>query len=155
MSKMTRLIIAGLLVAFAFFGDSIVENLRNIDEKENVVVNVVEPTEAWKQKVKNIVNLDMESADSMRISNFFSQCADVVQNDPGFITNTEIFREFNIVAGGLNFGGAEVKNKYPNLGELIDEAIVSAIGLENVDFTEQSRAELVQCLRAIAWAVHQ
>jgi len=156
MTKMTRLIIAGLLIVFAFFGESIMETVKdNLDDKENIVVNVVEPSEAWKMKVKNIVTLDITYEDARKISNFFSTFADVVKHDPGFIDNTEIVRKFNMTAGGLNFAGTEMKDKYPNLGELIDEAISSAIGLENVNLTEEKRMELVQCLRAIAWAVHQ
>jgi len=156
MTKMTRLIIAGLLIVFAFFGESIMETVKdNLDDKENIVVNVVEPSEAWKMKVKNIVTLDITYEDARKISNFFSTFADVVKHDPGFIDNTEIVRKFNMTAGGLNFAGTEMKDKYPDLGELIDEAISSAIGLENVNLTEEKRMELVQCLRAIAWAVHQ
>jgi len=156
MTKMTRLIIAGLLIVFAFFGESIMETVKdNLDDKENIVVNVVEPSEAWKMKVKNIVTLDITYEDARKISNFFSTFADVVKHDPGFIDNTEIVRKFNMTAGGLNFAGTEMKDKYPNLGELIDEAISSAIGLENVKLTDEKRMELVQCLRAIAWAVHQ
>jgi hypothetical protein len=156
MTKMTRLIIAGLLIVFAFFGESIMETVKdNLDDKENIVVNVVEPSEAWKMKVKNIVTLDITDEDARKISNFFSTFADVVKHDPGFIDNTEIVRKFNMTAGGLNFAGTEMKDKYPDLGELIDEAISSAIGLENVNLTEEKRMELVQCLRAIAWAVHQ
>lgn len=156
MTKMTRLIIAGLLIVFAFFGESILNTVKdNIDGEENIVVNVVEPSEAWKIKVKNITNLDVEKEDARKISNFFNTFADVVKNDPGFIDNTEVIRKFNITAGGLNFAGTEMKNKYPNLGELIDEAISSAIGLDNVKLTDEKRMELVQCLTAIAWAVHQ
>jgi len=156
MSKLTKLIIAGLLIVFAFFGDTILENIKSINNPdESVVVNVVEPNAEWKNKVKNITNLDVELLDAARISNFFNECADVVQNDPGFIKSTSVFREFNVTAGGLNFAGTEMKNKYPNLGELIDECIVLAIGLDNVNLTPEKREELVQCLRAIAWAVHQ
>jgi len=156
MSKLTRLIVAGLLITFAFFGESILKNLANVNKPdESVVVNVVEPNADWKAKVKNIVNLDVGKEDSSRLSNFFNECADVVQNDPGFIDSTAVFREFNTTAGGLNFAGTEMKDKYPKLGELIDECIVLAIGLDNVNLTPEKREELVQCLRAIAWAVHQ
>ena len=156
MTKMTRIIVAGLLIVFAFFGESILESVKdNLDQEESIVVNVVEPNEAWKAKVKNIVTLDITDEDARKISNFFSTFADVVKHDPGFISNTEIVREFNMTAGGLNFAGTEMKDKYPMLGELIDEAISSAIGLENVKLTDEKRTELVQCLRAIAWGVHQ
>jgi len=60
-----------------------------------------------------------------------------------------------MTAGGLNFAGTEMKDKYPQLGELIDECVAVSVGLENVKLTKEIREELVKCLRAIAWAVYQ
>jgi hypothetical protein len=156
MSKLTRLIVAGLLIAFAFFGESILQTVRDMNgPEESIVINVVEPNSEWKNKVQKIAELNIVREDASKISNFYNECADVVQYDPGFIESTSIFRDFNVTAGGLNFAGTEMKDKYPQLGELIDECIAVSIGLDNIKLTKEIREELVKCLRAIAWAVHQ
>ncbi len=156
MSKLTRLIIAGLLITFAFFGESILQTVRDINgPEESIVINVVEPTSEWKNKVQKIAELNISKQDALKISNFYNECADVVQYDPGFIDTTSVFRDFNMTAGGLNFAGTEMKDKYPQLGELIDECVAVSVGLENVKLTKEIREELVKCLRAIAWAVHK
>lgn len=157
MSKTTRMILAALLCLTAFFGESILDFVKNNVEivDDTPVVNVVEPSMAYKELVKDIVNMDIEKSDAKKISDFFSELASVVSDDPGFIMTTGQFREFNMMAGGLNFAGIELKDKYSNLGEEIDEAIINSIGVKDQELSTSKRSELVKCLNAIAWAVHQ
>ena len=157
MSKTTRIILAAFLCFTAFFGESILDFVKNNVEiiDDTPVVNVVEPSMAYKEVVKNIVSMNIEKSDAKQISDFFAELASVVDYDPGFIITTGDFREFNMTAGGLNFAGIELKNKYPNLGEEIDKAISNSVGVQDQKLTQDKRSELVKCLNAIAWAVYQ
>lgn len=152
------MILAALLCFTAFFGESILDFVKNnveIVDDTPAVPLLVEPSMTYKELVKNIVNMDIEKSDAKQISDFFSELSSVVNNDPGFIKTTGEFRQFNMTAGGLNFAGIELKNKYPNLGEEIDEAIGNSIGMQDQELSSDKRSELIKCLNAIAWAVYQ
>tara|TARA_Y100001963_G_C6603756_1_gene363782 strand:- start:95 stop:565 length:471 start_codon:yes stop_codon:yes gene_type:complete len=156
MSKTVRLVLALVLCVSAFFGEQIVDWVQNNVEIVNTPsVDVVEPSLAYKEVVKDISAMEINKEDAKQISDFFLELGDVVYTDPGFIQTTGNFREFNMTAGGLNFAGLELKGKYPQLGEKIDSVIVSSIGSEDQTLTDAKRSELVKCLNAIAWAVHQ
>ena len=99
--------------------------------------------------------MDIEKEDAQQISDFFSELASVIENDVELIKTTKNFRDFNSLAGGLNFAGLELKDKYPSLGEHIDQSIIDSIGKENNPLSPEKRSDLVECLRAVAWAVHQ
>ena len=155
MSKTVKLILAMLLTVAALFGEQIVDIIKNNVEIINTPsVNVDEPTLEYKTLVQNIVAMNVEKKDAIQISEFFLEVADVVESDPGFLDSTGKFREFNIKSGGLNFAGLELKDKYPNLGEEIDTAVVNTIGLEDSALTGEKRKDLCDCLNAIAWGVH-
>ena len=156
MSKTVKLILAMLLTVDALFGEQIVDIIKNNVEIINTPsVNVDEPTLEYKTLFQNIVAMTVEKKDAIQISEFFLEVADVVESDPGFLASTGKFREFNIKSGGLNFAGLELKDKYPNLGEEIDTAVVNTIGLEDSALTGEKRKDLCDCLNAIAWGVHQ
>ena len=156
MSKTVKLILAMLLTVAALFGEQIVDIIKNNVEIINTPsVNVDEPTLEYKTLVQNIVAMNVEKKDAIQISEFFLEVADVVESDPGVLASTGKFREFNIKSGGLNFAGLELKDKYPNLGEEIDTAVVNTIGLEDSALTGEKRKDLCDCLNAIAWGVHQ
>ena len=156
MSKTVKLILAMLLTVAALFGEQIVDIIKNNVEIINTPsVNVDEPTLEYKTLVQNIVAMNVEKKDAIQISEIFLEVADVVESDPGFLDSTGKFREFNIKSGGLNFAGLELKDKYPNLGEEIDTAVVNTIGLEDSALTGEKRKDLCDCLNAIAWGVHQ
>ena len=150
-----KLILAGVILAAAFFEAQIMDFISNIKIDDNTpVVVVVEPDLEYKTLVKAIVATEIEGEDAEMLSAFYAELADVVKNDPGLIKTTGQFREFNMTAGGLNFAGEGVSNKYANLGEDIDEAIAAAIGKESGPL-DPKRDELVECLLAISWAVKQ
>ena len=156
MSKKIRLILAGILLVVALFGEQAFDIIKNNIEVVNTPsVDIVEPTISYKTLVEGIVGLNIENKDARQISDFFLQVSDVVSSDPGFLDSTGQFREFNVKSGGLNFAGLELKNKYPTLGEAIDGVIVQSIGLEDVELTKKKRKDLCDCLNAIAWGVHQ
>jgi len=156
MSKTIRLVLAAILCVFSFFGEDIIEIIKNNVEIVNVPsVNIDEPSLKYKTLVKSISSLDIEEKDAKQMSDFFLELSDIVSTDPGFLNSTGAFREFNMTAGGLNFAGLELKDKYPSLGEEIDKAISNTIGLEDSTLTEEKRKNLRDCLNAIAWGVHQ
>jgi len=155
MSNTLKLILAGILVVASLFGESIVELIKTIEVDNTPSVNVIEPSLSYKEVVKEIVVVDIEKKDAKQISDFFSELASVVENDLVLIKTTKNFRDFNSLAGGLNFAGLELKDKYPSLGEHIDQSIVDSIGKENNPLSQEKRSNLVECLRAVAWAVHQ
>ena len=158
MSKTTRMIIAVLFCLTAFFGESVLDFVKNnveIVDDSTPSVNVVEPSLSYKEVVKDIVDTNIAKEDANQISSFFLELADVIKTDPGFIQTTGNFREFNMTAGGLNFAGLDLKDKYPQLGERIDLCIIASIGKEDQSLTESKRKSLVDCLNAVAWAVYQ
>jgi len=159
MSKGVKIILLIVLVIGGLWGEKIVDLVKNNVEivlpSPTPTVPIDEPSIAFKSAVLPISELYITPADASQISNFFLELASVVKNDPGFIVSTSIFREFNITSGGLNFAGTTLKNKYPNLGEMIDTTIVLTVGKESVPLDPAKRSDLVDCLKAIAWAVHQ
>jgi hypothetical protein len=155
MSNTLKLILAGILVVASLFGERIIEIIKTIEVDNTPSVNIVEPSLEYKDIVKEIVVVDIAKKDSTQISDFFSELASVVENDLSLIKTTKNFRDFNSLAGGLNFAGLELKDKYPSLGEHIDQSIVDSIGKENNPLSPEKRSNLVECLRAVAWAVHQ
>ena len=155
MSKTVKLFLAALLTVVALFGEQVVEIIKNNVEVINTPsVNVDEPSLEFKTLVEKIVSLQIERGDAKQISDFFLELSDVVRTEPGFLDTTGTFREFNIKAGGLNFAGLELNNKYPTLGEEIDNVLKHAVGLEDTKLSEEKRKKLCDCLNAIAWGVH-
>ena len=55
----------------------------------------------------------------------------------------------------MNFTGLDMKDKYANLGESVDEIIIATLGKENEDLTQEKRNSLVDVLNAIAWSFNQ
>ena len=155
MSDTLKLILAGILIVASLFGNNIVEFIKTIEVDNTPSVEVVEPSLSYKDVVKEIVSVEIEKKDAQQISDFFSELASVVESDLGLIKTTKNFRDFNSLAGGLNFAGLELKDKYPSLGEHIDQSIVDSIGKDNAPLSPDKRSDLVECLRAVAWAVHQ
>ena len=156
MSNMIKLGLALILTVAALFGEQIVEVIKNNVEIVNTPsVDVDEPALEYKTLVESIVNMDIKDEDARQMSDFFLELSNVVWTDPGFIESTGQFRDFNVKSGGLNFAGLELKDKYPQLGEKIDKAIIDTDGVEDSELTEKKRKDLCDCLNAVAWGVHQ
>lgn len=151
----SRLFLGLALVAIGLFGESLWERVKNINwPQPNDKVTIVEPSMELKTLVQPIVDEDISSEDADLMSAFFEELASVVANDSQFIQTTGQFRTFNVTAGGLNFN-KQLKNKYENLGEDIDAAIMEAIGKESVSMDEEKRSDLTEVLMAVAWGVKQ
>ena len=154
MTNNIKIIAIALLLIGAFFGENIVENIQNyIPLADNEKVEIPTPSIEYKTLVQGIQNTKIDKKDANQIRDFFWQLSQVVKSDPGFIKTTGQFREFNVTAGGLNFAGLALKNKYPNLGEEIDGVIITAMGKENIPLTSEKRNSLSKTLQAIAWSV--
>jgi len=102
-----------------------------------------------------LILLDIDKKDKTQLRDYFFTLSDVVETEPGLIQTTEQFKNFNSIAGQLNFTGLDLKDKYTNLGESIDEIIIATLGKENADFTPEARTSLVNVLDAIAWSFNQ
>lgn len=156
MSNMIKLGLALILTVAALFGEQIVEVIKsNVEIVNTPSVDVDEPALEYKTLVESIVNMDIKDEDARQMSDFFLELSNVVWTDPGFIESTGQFRDFNVKSGGLNFAGLELKDKYPQLGEKIDKAIIDTVGVEDSELTEKKRKDLCDCLNAVAWGVHQ
>jgi hypothetical protein len=151
-----RLFLGLALVVIGLFGESLWESVKNINwpEPETPVNTVVEPSMELQTLVQPIVDEDISPEDASLMSAFFEELASVVANDSEFIQTTGQFRTFNVTAGGLNFN-KQLKNKYENLGESIDAAIMEAIGKENASMDDEKRSDLTEVLMAVAWGVKQ
>ena len=155
MSKTSRLVLAGILLVVGLFGEVFLEFVKaNIEIVNIPSVDVDEPAIGYKTLVKPITDMDIEKEDARQISDFFRELSNVIKTDPGFVKTTGVFREFNIRAGGLNFAGLELKDKYPLLGQKIDQVIINTIGKEDSSLTDDKRKDLCDCLNAISWSVN-
>ena len=152
--KTFRLLAALTLVIVGLFGEPLWDKLKEIDLTPNTPATIVEPTLEYKTLVRPVVDMDIEGNDSILMSCFFDQLSSVVRNDDEFIKTTGQFREFNIVAGGLNFKN-QIEGDYPDLGETIDAIIMQSIGKEDKSMDASTRANLADTLSAVAWGVTQ
>lgn len=161
MNKQTRLLAAFVLVIAGLFGENVLDFVKkNVDinvwpKSDTPTVVVDEPSLQYQDMVQDVVALDIKKEHADVIAPFFYEVASVIETDPGFLKTTGQFRDFNVMAGQLQFAGTEIKGAYPQLGEKVDTAIIAAIGRENVSLTDEKRSSLVSILKAIAWSIHQ
>ena len=114
MSNMIKLGLALILTVAALFGEQIVDVIKNnVDIVNKPSVNVDEPALEYKTLVENIVNMEIKNEDAKQVSDFFLELSNVVSTDPDLLNSTGQFREFNMMAGGLNFAGLDLKDRYP------------------------------------------
>ena len=155
MSDGIRIFLALCLVVGAVFGEKIVQVVKdNVEIVTDPVVMVAEPSLENKELVQPIVDIDISDKDAALLSAFYLEVADVVEQDEGAIQSTAQFRQFNMLAGPLHFN-SNLKGKYDDLGQNIDNAIVNAIGKQSVELDDDKREDLVDVIEAIAWSVNQ
>ena len=152
--KTSKIILVVVLVFACLVGKPIIEALQGA-EVTPVEPKVVEPSLTNKTLVQELTLLDIDKQDKKQLSDYFLTLADVVKTEPGLIKTTEQFKNFNSIAGQLNFTGLDLKDKYANLGESIDEIIIATLGKENEDLTQEARTSLVNVLNAISWGFNQ
>ena len=152
--KTSKIILVVVLVFACLVGKPIIEALQGA-EVTPVEPKVVEPSLTNKTLVQELTLLDIDKKDKKQLSDYFLTLADVVKTEPGLIKTTEQFKYFNSIAGQLNFTGLDLKDKYANLGESIDEIIIATLGKENEDLTQEARTSLVNVLNAISWGFNQ
>lgn len=152
--KTSKIILVVILVFACLVGKPIIEALQGA-EVTPVEPKVVEPSLTNKTLVEELTLLDIDKKDKKQLSDYFLTLADVVKTEPGLIKTTEQFKSFNSIAGQLNFTGLDLKDKYANLGESIDEIIIATLGKENEDLTQEARTSLVNVLNAISWGFNQ
>jgi len=152
--KTSKIILVVVLVFACLVGKPIIEALQGA-EVTPVEPKVVEPSLTNKTLVQELTLLDIDKKDKKQLSDYFLTLADVVKTEPGLIKTTEQFKNFNSIAGQLNFTGLDLKDKYANLGESIDEIIIATLGKENEDLTQEARTSLVNVLNAISWGFNQ
>ena len=152
--KTSKIILVVVLVFACLVGKPIIEALQGA-EVTPVEPKVVEPSLTNKTLVQELTLLDIYKKDKKQLSDYFLTLADVVKTEPGLIKTTEQFKNFNSIAGQLNFTGLDLKDKYANLGESIDEIIIATLGKENEDLTQEARTSLVNVLNAISWGFNQ
>ena len=155
MSNSVKLFLIAVLLIGGLWGENIRElvkdNIDVIDESHKTTIP--EPSTGYRSLVQPLREMDIDSKDASQIRDFFWQLSQIVQNEPNIIKTTGQFREFNKVSGGLNFAGLEMKNKYPDLGEAIDDIIMDALGKEDVPLDSKKREALYNVLHAIAWSM--
>jgi len=84
---------------------------------------------------------------------FYLSLADVVERDQGkVIQSTAELRETNRRTGLLMFQETGIQGKYPGLAEAIDKVLADQIGLAVVPLDAEKRKQMIDTLRAIAWA---
>lgn len=131
-------------------------------DRNTTKVNVHDsaPTGSLREIVLPIRNTGLKREDSQRLSTFYLALADVIARDEnGIIKTSAEVRLINERSGRLCFEKTGIAGRYPRLADEIDAAIGFGIGSrridgkwESVEITETNRLELVEALRAVAWA---
>ena len=152
--KTSKIILVVVLVFACLVGKPIIEALQGA-EVTPVEPKVVEPSLTNKTLVQELTLLDIDKKDKKQLSDYFLTLADVVKTEPGLIKTTEQFKNFNSIAGQINFTGLDIKDKYANIRESIDQIIIATLGKENEDLTQEARTSLVNVLNAISWGFNQ
>ena len=157
MSDSVKLFLIAVLLIGGLWGERIQSFVKNnmpaiiVDDTNNTTIP--EPDLAYKTLVGPLREMQVEPKDAVEIRDFFWQLSQIIQHEPKLIKTTGQFREFNVIAGGLNFAGLEMKNKYPDLGEAIDSIIMDSIGKEDAPLDDKRREVLYNVLHAIAWSM--
>lgn len=155
-NKTYQIILIVILVFISIAGKPIAKVLQGKEVTPvDTIPKIVEPSLTNKTLVERLVSLDINKSDKKQLSDYFLTLADVVNTEPGLIKTTEQFKNFNSIAGQLNFTGLDLKDKYANLGESIDGIIIATLGKENEDLTQEARTSLVNVLNAISWSFNQ
>jgi hypothetical protein len=155
-NKTYQIIFVIVLVFISIAGKPIAKVLQGKEiTPVDTTPEIVEPSLTNKTLVERLVSLDINKSDKNQLRDYFLTLADVVKTEPGLIKTTEQFKNFNSIAGQLNFTGLDLKDKYANLGESVDEIIIATLGKENEDLTQEKRDSLVDVLNAISWSFNQ
>lgn len=178
MSKSARLFTAVALLVVAFFGESMLKAVKNIDftpvpdsvpQPEVVITNVPEPVGKYKDLVQGIVSIDIDGRDAENLVQFYMDLENMLDlmwsNGDTKISTTGNFRDYYIKYGSLNTSFwdwrglpapiAKLKTKYPGLGLAIDTVIMAALGDLNSKITNEQKVEIKKALQAVSWAVTQ
>jgi hypothetical protein len=90
------------------------------------------------------------SADKARVQAFYGAVADVVERDQKLIATVGGFRRVHANSLDLAFKGTDLPGKYAGLDVAIEEALVKAIGKEDVALTPEKRQALIAALKEVA-----
>ena len=156
MNNSVKLVLIAVLLLGGMWGEKAVTFIKNnvpaiIDDTNKTTIP--DPDIAHQALIQPLREMKIDPKDAAEIRDFFWQLSQIIRHEPELNKPTEQFRKFNMVAGGLNFAGLEMKNKYPDLGEAIDKIIMDAIGKEDVPLDGTKREALYTILHAIAWSM--
>ena len=156
MNNSVKLVLMAVLLLGGMWGEKAVTFIKNnvpaiIDDTDKRTIP--DPDAAHQALIQPLREMGVDPEDAAEIRDFFWQLSQIIRHEPELIKTTEQFRKFNMIAGGLNFAGLEMKNKYPDLGEAIDKIIMDAIGKEDVPLDDTKRETLYKILHAIAWSM--
>ena len=156
MNNSVKLVLIAVLLLGGMWGERAVTFIKDnvpaiIDNTDKTTIP--DPDIAYQALTKPLREMEIDPEDASEIRDFFWQLSQIIRHEPELIKTTEQFREFNMVAGSLNFAGLEMKDKYPELGEAIDKIIMDAIGKEDVPLDDTKRETLYTILHAIAWSM--
>ncbi len=116
-------------------------------------LTVPAPTGKFMEAVKPICGKVTDAKDRQQIASFYAAFADTIERDSTIVNNTQQFRTANERATRLCFQGLGIHGKYTGLPEAISKASVGVIGLDIAPMDAAKRADTVEVLWAIAWAV--
>lgn len=161
MTDQSKVVLALALVSLGLLWPKIKSSIKlpEVNATSGSVVNVdfepmPEPSEAMKSTVSGIsalvVGKDADN-DKIRLAQFYAQLSNIVRNEPGFIASTGQFKNYNSIVGQINFAGQSLKGKYTGLGQAVDNAIIKAVGQDNVSLDDAKRKDLADVLGAISW----
>jgi hypothetical protein len=128
------------------------------DPDPKPTIEVDTPSAVLQLLVKGITPLltgDKAKEDGVELAKFYLDMANVIERDSTVIKTTTHIRTLNVNAGQLMFQKTGIQGRYTGLSQEIDNVFVAVLTKDNTELTPAKRQELVQALKAIAWACLQ
>lgn len=148
--KFNPLLLVGIgLISFALFGSRLAPVIEISETKfpppaNQQLVDLCKPVSAALKGSGN---------DAVRLGNLLNDIATLIEIDNDIIKNTEEIREANRIAGKMS--ELNMKDKYPDLAEAANKAVVEYIGDDNFALSPELRQKSVEVFRALAWACQE
>lgn len=153
MSPLSRYIVAGVILAFAWRGSVLDIPWPPKPFSEPVAPQPDPAILRWAENLGPIV-AKMTPADRQYLANLYDAMAFVLlkdaKRDEPIISTTERFVRFHSGTLRLAIDRANV-GKYTGLGEAIDEVFVNAVGADQRAIDEAARVKLVAACGVLSW----
>jgi hypothetical protein len=154
MTQTTRLIVAGVLLAFAWKGNEVTIPWPQPDVAPVNAPQTSPELRAMAAPVREFLS-KMTPKDRLYLSNFYDAVRYVLlrdgERDEPIIADTKKFEAFHAGSLRLAVNKSDV-GKYGELGDAIDKVFLDAVGADERPVDDDLRKKLVAACGALSWA---